>query len=257
MRMHRGPPLRCGELFYNVPARRKFLRAERTELGHIEEWARSLALAHPDLELRLSHNGKLSRRYKPGDWYSDARLIEILGEDFAHQALRVDHSGAGLRLHGCIVQPHYSRLNADQQYLYVNGRPVRDRSVAHAVKQAYSDVLYQGRHPAYVLFLELDPARVDVNVHPAKHEVRFRDARLIHDFVYRTVQGTLAQTRAGTPPLAVGVGDVEGRGGGGCKASWPSCGVVFRAAWWCLACAGELLYQHGSSDAGCAKRVCG
>ncbi len=186
--------------------------AERTELGHIEEWARSLALAHPDLELRLSHNGKLSRRYKPGDWYSDVRLIEILGEDFAHQALRVDHSGAGLRLHGCIVQPHYSRLNADQQYLYVNGRPVRDRSVAHAVKQAYSDVLYQGRHPAYVLFLELDPARVDVNVHPAKHEVRFRDARLIHDFVYRTVQGTLAQTRAGTPPLAVGVGDVEGEG---------------------------------------------
>lgn len=207
-----GTTVEVRELFYNVPARRKFLRAERTELGHIEEWARSLALAHPDLELRLSHNGKLSRRYKPGDWYSDVRLIEILGEDFAHQALRVDHSGAGLRLHGCIVQPHYSRLNADQQYLYVNGRPVRDRSVAHAVKQAYSDVLYQGRHPAYVLFLELDPARVDVNVHPAKHEVRFRDARLIHDFVYRTVQGTLAQTRAGTPPVAVGVGDVEGEG---------------------------------------------
>ncbi|AXI84524.1 DNA mismatch repair endonuclease MutL [Xylella taiwanensis] len=207
-----GTTVEVRELFYNVPARRKFLRAERTELGHIEEWARSLALAHPDVEWRISHNGKLSRRYKPGDLYSDVRLIEILGEDFAHQALRVDHSGAGLRLHGCIVQPHYSRPNADQQYLYVNGRPVRDRSVAHAVKNAYGDVLYHGRYPAYVLFLELDPTRVDVNVHPAKHEVRFRDARLIYDFVYRTLQDTLAQTRAGTTPLAalVGMGHVEG-----------------------------------------------
>ncbi|HHW4681971.1 MAG TPA: DNA mismatch repair endonuclease MutL, partial [Xylella sp.] len=159
------------------------------------------------------HNGKLSRRYKPGELYSDARLIEILGEDFAHQALRVDHSGAGLRLHGCMAQPHYSRSNADQQYLYVNGRAVRDRSVAHAVKHAYGDLLYHGRHPAYVLFLELDPARVDVNVHPAKHEVRFRDARLIHDFVYRILHDALAHTRAGTIPVAaasLGTGDVEG-----------------------------------------------
>jgi DNA mismatch repair protein MutL len=185
------------ELFYNVPARRKFLRAERTELGHIEEWLRSLALARPDVELRVSHNGKPSRRYKPGDLYSDARLGETLGEDFANQALRVDHSGAGLRLHGWIAQPHYSRASTDQQYLYVNGRSVRDRSVAHAVKMAYGDVLFHGRQPAYVLFLELDPTRVDVNVHPAKHEVRFRDSRLIHDFVYRTLKEALAETRAG------------------------------------------------------------
>ncbi|MEE7567854.1 DNA mismatch repair protein MutL, partial [Xanthomonas sp. Kuri4-3] len=187
-----GTTVEVRELFYNVPARRKFLRAERTELGHIEEWLRSLALARPDVELRVSHNGKASRRYKPGDLYSDTRLGETLGEDFARQALRVDHSGAGLRLHGWIAQPHYSRASADQQYLYVNGRSVRDRSVAHAVKMAYGDVLYHGRQPAYVLFLELDPARVDVNVHPAKHEVRFRDSRLIHDFVYRTLQGALA-----------------------------------------------------------------
>ncbi|CAD0323503.1 DNA mismatch repair endonuclease MutL [Xanthomonas hortorum] len=199
-----GTTVEVRELFYNVPARRKFLRAERTELGHIEEWLRSLALARPDVELRVSHNGKPSRRYKPGDLYSDARLGETLGEDFARQALRVDHGGAGLRLHGWVAQPHYSRASTDQQYLYVNGRSVRDRSVAHAVKMAYGDVLFHGRQPAYVLFLELDPARVDVNVHPAKHEVRFREARLIHDFVYRTLQDALAHTRAGAMPNSIG-----------------------------------------------------
>ncbi|MNX08298.1 DNA mismatch repair protein MutL [compost metagenome] len=203
-----GTTVEVRELFYNVPARRKFLRAERTELGHIEEWLRSLALARPDVELRVSHNGKPSRRYKPGDLYSDARLGETLGEDFAAQALRVDHSGAGLRLHGWIAQPHYSRASTDQQYLYVNGRSVRDRSVAHAVKMAYGDVLFHGRQPAYVLFLELDPTRVDVNVHPAKHEVRFRDSRLIHDFVYRTLKEALAETRAGMTAVGTEAGGV-------------------------------------------------
>ncbi|EKT4090108.1 MULTISPECIES: DNA mismatch repair endonuclease MutL [Stenotrophomonas] len=204
-----GTTVEVRELFYNVPARRKFLRAERTELGHIEEWLRSLALARPDVELRVSHNGKASRRYKPGDLYSDARLAETLGEDFANQAVRVDHSGAGLRLHGWIAQPHYSRASADQQYLYVNGRSVRDRSVAHAVKMAYGDVLYHGRQPAYVLFLELDPTRVDVNVHPAKHEVRFRDSRLVHDFVYRTLKDALADTRAGMSVQDIGAGSAH------------------------------------------------
>ncbi|CAM0119695.1 DNA mismatch repair endonuclease MutL [Stenotrophomonas sp. GD03958] len=204
-----GTTVEVRELFYNVPARRKFLRAERTELGHIEEWLRSLALARPDVELRVSHNGKASRRYKPGDLYSDTRLAETLGEDFANQAVRVDHSGAGLRLHGWIAQPHYSRASADQQYLYVNGRSVRDRSVAHAVKMAYGDVLYHGRQPAYVLFLELDPTRVDVNVHPAKHEVRFRDSRLVHDFVYRTLKDALADTRAGMSAQEIGAGPVH------------------------------------------------
>lgn len=236
-----GTTVEVRELFYNVPARRKFLRAERTELGHIEEWLRSLALARPDVELRVSHNGKASRRYKPGDLYSDARLGETLGEDFAHQAVRVDHSGAGLRLHGWIAQPHYSRASTDQQYLYVNGRSVRDRSVAHAVKMAYGDVLFHGRQPAYVLFLELDPTRVDVNVHPAKHEVRFRDSRLVHDFVYRTLKDALADTRAGMSAQDIGAGGatalpssagggagwegpaaagMPGSGGGGGYGSW-------------------------------------
>ena len=235
-----GTTVEVRELFYNVPARRKFLRAERTELGHIEEWLRSLALARPDVELRVSHNGKPSRRYKPGDLYSDVRLGETLGEDFARLALRVDHAGAGLRLHGWIAQPQYSRASADQQYLYVNGRSVRDRSVAHAVKQAYGDVLYHGRQPAYVLFLELDPARVDVNVHPAKHEVRFRDSRLVHDFVYRTLKDALAETRAGmeaaaVPAAATGEGaavaDVVGNGNGGYGLARPAGMAAASTAW--------------------------
>jgi DNA mismatch repair protein MutL len=194
-----GTTVEVRDLFYNVPARRKFLRAERTELGHIEEWLRALALARPNVELRVSHNGKPARSYKGGsELFSDDRLHEALGADFARHALRVDHAAAGLRLHGWIAQPAYSRASADQQYLYVNRRPVRDRSVAHAVRQAYGDVLYHGRQPAYVLFLELDPARVDVNVHPAKHEVRFRDVRLVHDFVYRSLHEALAATRAGS-----------------------------------------------------------
>ncbi len=192
-----GTTVEVRELFYNVPARRKFLRAERTELGHIEEWLRSLALARPDVELRVSHNGRPSRRYKPDLLDASFRLNETLGEDFARQALHVDHAAAGMRLHGWIALPSYSRASADQQYLYVNGRAVRDRNIAHAVKMAYQDVLFHGRQPAYVLFLQVDPSRVDVNVHPAKHEVRFRDTRLVHDFVYRTLQDALAGARAG------------------------------------------------------------
>ena len=204
-----GTTVEVRDLFYNVPARRKFLRAERTELGHIEEWLRSLALARPDVELRVTHNGKAARRYRAfdrsgGGLFTGERLLETLGEEFSKHALRVEHEGAGLRLHGWIAQPAYSRASADQQYLYVNGRSVRDRSVAHAVKQAFADVMYHGRQPAYVLFLELDPSRVDVNVHPAKHEVRFRDARLVHDFVYRTLHDALAATRAGLAAPAAG-----------------------------------------------------
>jgi DNA mismatch repair protein MutL len=202
-----GTTVEVRDLFFNVPARRKFLRAERTELGHIEEWLRQLALARPDVELRVSHNGKPLRRYKGGDsgaLFSGDRLGETLGEEFLAHALQVDHetpvsteSGSTMRLRGWIARPVYSRASADQQYLYVNGRAVRDRSVAHAVKQAYADVLFHGRQPAYVLFLDVDPRRVDVNVHPAKHEVRFRDSRAIHEFVYRTLHAALADTRAG------------------------------------------------------------
>ncbi len=222
----RGTTVEVRDLFYNVPARRKFLRAERTELTHIEEWLRALALARPDVELRVSHNGKPSRRYRQASDAGDAgaasqeRIGETLGEEFARHALRIEHhgpstlrqaqgSGQTLRLHGWIAQPAYNRASADQQYLYVNGRSIRDRSVAHAVRQAYADVLFHGRQPAYVLFLELDPRGVDVNVHPAKQEVRFREARLIHDFVYRTLHEALAETRAGIGVAAASPGSAS------------------------------------------------
>ncbi len=194
-----GTTVEVRDLFFNVPARRKFLRAERTELGHIEEWLRSLALARPGVELRISHNGRASRHYKPVRDGGERlrRVAEALGEDFTRQCLAVEHAAAGLRLHGWVGLPTAARSSADQQYFYVNGRAVRDRTVAHAVRQAYSDVLFHGRHPAFVLFLECDPRQVDVNVHPAKHEVRFREQRLVHEFIYRTLHEALASTRAG------------------------------------------------------------
>ncbi|HTI94919.1 MAG TPA: DNA mismatch repair endonuclease MutL [Rudaea sp.] len=194
-----GTTIEVRDLFHNVPARRKFLRAERTEFGHIDELVKAIALARPDVDIRLSHNTKPVRLLRPAndDAALAARVGDILGEEFPANSLRVDHAGAGLRLSGWLGLPTASRSQPDQQFFYVNGRLVRDRVVTHAVRQAYADVLFHGRHPAYVLFLELPPEGVDVNVHPAKSEVRFRESRLVHDFLYRTLNEALAQTRAG------------------------------------------------------------
>ncbi|MEO8459745.1 MAG: DNA mismatch repair endonuclease MutL [Dokdonella sp.] len=195
----RGTSVEVRDLFYNVPARRKFLRAERTEFGHIDDLVKSIALARTAIEFRLTHNGKAVRLYKPARDEGDAvrRVGDVLGESFTSQSLRIEHAAAGLNLSGWVGLPTASRSQADQQYFHVNGRLVRDKQVAHAVRQAYADVLFHGRHPAFVLFLDLDPALVDVNVHPAKHEVRFRESRLVHDFLYRTLHDALAETRAG------------------------------------------------------------
>ena len=194
-----GTSVEVRDLFYNVPARRKFMRAERTEFAHIDDLLKSLALARSSVEFRLSHNGKPVRIWKAADDEQAAlqRVAEVLGNEFPAQSLRIDHAAAGLHLSGWVGLPTASRAQADSQYFYVNGRLVRDRIVAHAVRQAYADVLFHGRHPAFVLYLELDPAGVDVNVHPAKHEVRFREQRLVHDFLFRTLHEALAQTRAG------------------------------------------------------------
>ena len=213
-----GTTVEVRDLFYNVPARRRFLRAERTELGHIEEWLRSLALARPGVELRVSHNGRLVRHYRPVRDGAEAtrRVAEALGEEFVGQCLAIEHAAAGLRLRGWVGLPTAARSSADQQYFYVYGRAVRDRTVAHAVRQAYADVLFHGRHPAFVLFLECDPRQVDVNVHPAKHEVRFREQRLVHEFIYRTLHEALASTRAGTiAPADIGAALPAVAGGGG------------------------------------------
>ncbi|WP_043692625.1 DNA mismatch repair endonuclease MutL [Luteibacter sp. 9133] len=204
-----GTTIEVRDLFYNVPARRKFLRAERTEFAHIDDLLKSLALAREGVDIRLSHNGKPVRLLKPArdEHAALARVAEVLGPEFPGQSLRVDHEAAGLRLSGWVGLPTASRSQADQQYFYVNGRLVRDRIVAHAVRQAYADVLFHGRHPVFVLFLTLDPVGVDVNVHPAKSEVRFREQRLIHDFLFRTLHEALAQTRAGVA-AAAGEGSV-------------------------------------------------
>lgn len=194
-----GTAVEVRDLFYNVPARRKFLRAERTEFGHIDELVKSIALAHAQVEFRLRHDGRELRQLKAvGDAAGQLqRVAEILGNEFAAHALRVEHAAAGMRLSGWVGLPTLSRAQPDQQYFHVNGRLVRDRTVAHAVRQAYADVLFHGRHPVFVLFLEVDPLQVDVNVHPAKHEVRFREQRLVHEFLYRTLNEALASTRAG------------------------------------------------------------
>jgi DNA mismatch repair protein MutL len=194
-----GTTVEVRDLFHNVPARRRFLRTERTEFGHVDELLKALALSRLDVEFRLSHDGRPLRRLPAVPPERALERVEgVLGEGFGTQSLAIDHAAAGLRLWGWVGLPTASRSQADQQFLFVNGRAVRDRLVTHAVRQAYADVLYHGRHPAYLLFLELDPERVDVNVHPTKQEVRFRDGRLVHDFLFRTLHEALAGSRAGS-----------------------------------------------------------
>lgn len=195
----RGTTLDIRDLFYNTPARRKFLRTERTEYARIEEVVKRTALAHPEVAFLLSHNGKVIQRLPAGssDLDLQRRVIGVCGEMFAHQSVVVDRVAHGLSLRGWVGLPTFSRAQADLQYFFVNGRVVKDKVITHAVRQAYRDVLYGGRHPTYVLFLELDANRVDVNVHPTKHEVRFRDSRSVHGFVFSTLGRTLAEVRPG------------------------------------------------------------
>ena len=193
----RGTTLEIRDLFYNTPARRKFLRTERTEFSRIEEVVKRTAIARPDVSLVLSNNGKVVHRLPAalGEQDHQRRVISICGEAFATQSVVVDRVAHGLSLRGWVGVPTFSRSQADLQYFFVNGRVVRDKVITHAVRQAYRDVLYGGRHPAYVLYLELDADRVDVNVHPTKHEVRFRDSRAVHGFVFSTLGRTLADVR--------------------------------------------------------------
>jgi DNA mismatch repair protein MutL len=195
-----GTVIEVADLYYNTPARRKFLKTEATEFAHCDEVLRRMALARPDVAFTLSHNGSAKRRLASADFPHRAR--EIIGEEFFPQARPLDASAGPLRLSGLAALPAYSRSGRDEQYFFVNGRFVRDKLLAHAARQAWADILHGARHPAYVLFLELDPAGVDVNVHPAKTEVRFRDARGIHQFVFHALQRTLATplAAAANPP---------------------------------------------------------
>ena len=206
----RGTTLDIRDLFYNTPARRKFLRTERTEYARIEEVVKRTALAHPEVAFILSHNGKVIQRLPAGSADADLqrRVIGVCGEAFAQQSVVVDRVAHGLSLRGWVGLPTFSRAQADLQYFFVNGRVVKDKVITHAVRQAYRDVLYGGRHPAYVLFLELDARRVDVNVHPTKHEVRFRDSRSVHGFVFSTLGRTLAEVRPGDHTNEANVSDL-------------------------------------------------
>ncbi|HUG98328.1 MAG TPA: DNA mismatch repair endonuclease MutL [Gammaproteobacteria bacterium] len=192
------------DLFFNTPARRRFMRSERTELSHVERAARRLALSRFDAGFSLTRDGRELFDLRPAtDAAARLRRIEdVCGEAFAAHAMEVGHDAAGLRLTGWLGLPTFSRAQPDLQYFFVNGRMIRDRLVTHALRQAYADVLFHGRHPAYVLYLEMDPALVDVNAHPSKHEVRFRDARSIHGFLYQVVERALAGTRPESGAIA-------------------------------------------------------
>jgi DNA mismatch repair protein MutL len=192
-----GTTVDVSDLFYNTPARRKFMRTEATEFKHIEQLMRRLALSCFPAALKLQHNQKAVFHLPPAltREAEEQRIARVCGQAFLAQAVHVEHAAAGMAVRGWIAQPTFSRSQPDLQYFYVNQRMVRDKLVTHAVRQAYADVLYQGRHPAFVLFLDMDPAAVDVNAHPTKHEVRFRDSRLVHDFLSKTLHEALAQIR--------------------------------------------------------------
>lgn len=192
-----GTCIEVRDLFFNTPARRKFLRTDKTEFNHLSEVVKRLALSRYDVAFRLSHDGKqiYDLRAVTDQMHAEHRLASLLGKSFVQNVLAIDVEAAGLRLWGWIGLPTFSRSQADLQYFFVNGRVVKDKLVAHAVRQAYRDVLYNGRHPTFVLYLELDPATVDVNVHPTKHEVRFRDGRLVHDFLFSKIHKVLADVR--------------------------------------------------------------
>ncbi|MBL4582735.1 MAG: DNA mismatch repair endonuclease MutL [Gammaproteobacteria bacterium] len=193
----RGTTVEVRDLFFNTPARKKFLKTEKTEFSRIDEVLKRISLSRFDVQFSLTHNQRAIRKLLPAksDQEKQRRVALVCGPAFVESSVFVEMEGQGLRLWGWVSLPTFSRSQADLQYFYVNGRIIRDKLVTHAVKQAYRDVLFHGRHPAYVLYLELAPSAVDVNVHPTKHEVRFRDGRLVHDFLFSSLHKALAQLR--------------------------------------------------------------
>ena len=190
-----GTTVEVRDLFFNIPARKKFLKTEKTEFARIDEIIKRIALSRFDVQFSLQHNQRSIHKLLPAksEQEQQRRVGLVCGPAFLENSVHIDIERAGLRLWGWVSLPTFSRSQADLQYFYVNGRIVRDKLVTHAVKQAYRDVLFHGRHPAYVLYLELEPALVDVNVHPTKHEVRFRDSRLVHDFLFSSLHKALAK----------------------------------------------------------------
>jgi len=192
-----GTIIEVRELFYNVPARKKFLRTEQTEYKHIESLFKSLALSHPSVGFRLVHNQRVVYQLKPANTPDEQqqRLALLCGKSFAESLISIDIETDGHHLLGWIALPTFNRSQPDMQYFFVNQRMIRDKLINHAVRQAYQDVMFHGRHPAFVLSLAMDSRQLDVNVHPQKHEVRFRNSRLIHDFIYRSLKQALGSVQ--------------------------------------------------------------
>lgn len=185
-----GTVLDVNDLYFNIPARRKFLKSEITEFAHCDEAFKRMALSQCGIEFTLQHNGKVRRLLRPAD--SAQRIAAILGEEFDQAAAVVEEQSAGMRLHGMVALPAYARASRDAQYFFVNNRYVSDKLISHALREAYRDVLHLDKHPAFVLFLEIDPESVDVNVHPSKTEVRFREPRALHQFIFHAINKALA-----------------------------------------------------------------
>ncbi len=194
-----GTTVEVRDLFYNTPARRKFLKTDKTEFSHIESLIKKMALSRFDIGFCLTHNQKEIISLKPADTIEDKeqRIASICGSAFIENSVKIDFAASGLQLTGWVGLPTFSRSQQDMQFFYVNGRLIKDRLVTHAVRQAYQDVLFHGRHAVFVLYLDLDPALVDVNAHPAKLEVRFREGRLVHDFLFKALHRSLADLRPG------------------------------------------------------------
>jgi len=192
-----GTTVEVRDLFFNTPARRKFLRTEKTEYNRVEDVIKRLALSRFDVSFNLRHNARVihSWRAASSQVEMERRVAQVCGPAFMENAVHIDIERGGLKLWGWVALPTFSRSQADLQHFYVNGRAIKDKLVTHAVRQAYQDVLFHGRHPAFVLYLELEPGNVDVNVHPTKHEVRFRDGRMVHDFIFRSLHHALAEVR--------------------------------------------------------------
>ena len=201
-----GTTVEVHDLFYNTPARRRFLRTERTEFGHIDKWLKRLALSRPEVAFTVTHNRRtvLQLQRAESDEERLQRVGKILGEAFSDQAIFIEHETEGVALSGWLALPTFNRSQPDMQYWFVNGRSITDKTLAHAARHAYRDVLFHGRYPAYALSLTMDPAIVDANAHPAKHEVRFRDGRRIHGIVSQVLEIALRETRPGghAPPPA-------------------------------------------------------
>lgn len=203
-----GTTVEVRDLFFNTPARRKFLRTEQTELRYLQEVVKRVALSRPQIGFELHCHGRCQYRLEPAHTQAqrEARLRELLGREFIGQSLALECEAAGLQLWGWICLPTAARAQADLQYLYLNGRMIRDRLAAHAIRRTYADLVYKGRHPGYVLHLEMDPQEVDVNVHPSKYEVRFREPRLVYDFLFQQLHRALGHPRAAAEaPLPVPV----------------------------------------------------